>query len=657
IEEVQAGLPPGVRIVTAYDRTRLIRGAIGTLTEVMWHEMVIAALAILLILGHLRSAFIICVTLPLSVLFSFLLMWLLRKLGIVDVQANIMSLAGITISIGILVDQAIVMTENATHHLKEKFGDRPVKGDTSEIVRKACRTVGRPIFFSVLIMLLSFIPVFMLSGREGKLFHPLAFTKSFALIGVAIISVTVVPALIPFLLKGRLKSEEQNWIVRSFRNIYRPMLTFFLPRRNLIMGMFAALLILAAGMFPLQAVVGFGASERAWRWMFLGTFAVVVSLTIFFTRGFQWQLLSLGILTILGFWAYHFPKIGVAFMPMLDEGTTLDMPVTVPRASITQVIDDLKARNALIRGFPEVESVIGKAGRADTATDPAPLDMVETFINFRPREQWPRRVILYQDAERQTREVLADLEEKGFIRHADHADDRDDLINEAAQKTLERFDEVMREVAVRLYVEFEHEHPEAERPPLWKNRAKSINRQLHERGTEVFTWCAIEELARAAGGKALINTAARGAETNRFVEESTKIRLGQDGDSSALVPFVPTREAMEQAFRGRVVFRQRTGGPKGDLIDDEMGRVLQVPGWSNIFTQPIINRIEMLSTGVRTDIGVKVFGDDLTKIIQVCAEIEKALKPINGARDVVAAPIQGKGYLEVVVDRERASRF
>src|SRR6516225_8754535 len=284
IQEVQPGLPKGVRIVPAYDRTRLITGAIHTLTEVMWHEMVIASVAVLLILMHLRSVFVICVTLPLSVLFSFLLMWLLRRLGIIDIQANIMSLAGITISIGILVDQAIVMTENATHHLKAHFGEAKVRGDIREMVIAPCRTVGRPIFFSVMIMLLSFIPVFMLSGREGKYFHPLAFTKSFALLGTAIISVTVVPALIPLFIKGKLRREEDNWIVRSFINIYKPLLTWALPRRNLVMWMFAALLILAAGMFPLQAVIGLGTSEKAWKTTFLIVLALVTGLTVLLTR-------------------------------------------------------------------------------------------------------------------------------------------------------------------------------------------------------------------------------------------------------------------------------------------------------------------------------------------------------------------------------------
>ncbi len=771
IEELQSGLPEGVQIVPAYDRTRLITGAIHTLTEVMWHEMAIAAIAILLILSHFRSAFVICITLPLAVLFSFLLMWLLRRMGIVDVQANIMSLAGITISIGILVDQAIVMVENATHHLKDKFGDAKVTGDTRELVIRACRTVGRPIFFSVLIMLLSFIPVFMLTGREGKLFHPLAFTKSFALIGVAFISVTVVPALIPTFIRGRIRGEEENRIVCSFIKVYKPFLTWALPRRNLVMWGFAALLIVAAGMFPLQAVIGMGASEHAWKMMFLGTFTVVVSLTIVFTRGFHWQAFSLVTLVLLGFWAYGFPKIGVSFMPMLDEGTTLDMPVTVPRASVTQVADDIKARDALIRGFPEVESVIGKAGRADTATDPAPLNMVETFINFRPRQYWPKRVIKFSDALRQTRDALSALEARGFVQAHPHADDRESIINSAAQKALERFDEVMRELALRRYKEFEHElattltrfvvtetirhmrdagqihgldsnaeaaivdkltldleedegkrfalspapevvgraqkqvaqillaqgylHDaaaalelresplqqalnavreaagsapkslagevfktlEEQRKRLWLERIKQVNWELFDRGVEAYIWYALEELVAGARGAALLSGAQRGEESERFADESMKARLHKEYDSAALSPFGEIRSDLEKPFRDRVCFWQRSGGRNGDLVDDEMDRVLQVPGWGNTFTQPIINRIEMLSTGVRTDIGIKVFGPDPQTIADVCKQIETAVKNVRGARDAVAAPIMDKGYLEIAIDRQKAGQF
>ena len=770
IQELQPGLPEGVHIVAAYDRTRLIHGAIHTLTEVMWHEMVIASVAILLILMHFRSVFVICVTLPLSVLFSFLIMSLLRSTGIIDIQANIMSLAGITISIGILVDQAIVMTENATHHLKEHFGDRKVTGDIRELVVQPCRTVGRPIFFSVMIMLLSFVPVFMLSGREGKLFHPLAFTKSFAMLGVALISVTLVPALIPTFIKGRLRSEEENWIVRSFINIYKPLLTWALPRRNLVMWMFAVLLVLAAGMFPLQAVIGQGASETAWRNAFLVVFGVVTSLTVIFTVRWYWQLLSLVSLVVIALWAYQFPKIGVAFMPALDEGATLDMPVTVPRASVTQAVDDLKARDALLRGFPEVESVIGKSGRADTPTDPAPLDMVESFVNYRPKEFWPKRVLKYGDAEQQTRKVLERLETDGFI--SESADEeRENLVVDASQKALERFDETMRELALLRYVEFERdlepqltqfaieelvhrlqdsgnlvwppgadreqeiealthtltakyghwlvEAPtledvtrlsqdvaqqlaeigaiadvvsalelkqsslaelasaageflggrrktlatellrsvEDERKRLWRDRVKQINWELFDHGIESYTWYALEELVKGGDQSGALSGARRGKEAAMFAEQAVKSQLGQDVNVAAFKPFYVLREELEQPFRDDVFLWQRQTGPKGDLVDDEMGRVLQVPGWSNIFTQPIINRIEMLSTGVRTDIGVKVFGPDLDTIDQVCKEIEAALQPINGARDAIAAPIMGKGYVEIHIDRQRAARY
>jgi Cu(I)/Ag(I) efflux system membrane protein CusA/SilA len=774
IQELQPGLPEGVRIVPAYDRTRLIHGAIHTLTEVMWHEILIASLAILLILMHVRSVLVICVTLPLSVLFSFLMMWLLRRLGIVDVQANIMSLAGITISIGILVDQAIVMVENATHHLKEKFGDRKVTGDTRDIVIRACRTVGRPIFFSVLIILISFIPVFAMSGREGKLFHPMAFTKSLAMVGVALISVTLVPALIPTFIKGRLRGEEENWIVRSFINIYKPLLTWALPRRNLVMWLFAVLLILAAGLFPMQAVVGLGASHHHWELAYFATLFLVIGITVVFVRGFLWQVLSFGSLVLLGLWAHGFPKIGVEFMPALFEHTVMDMPITVPRASVTQVADDLKARDALLRGFPEVESVIDKAGRADTPTDPAPLDMIETFVNFRPKELWPKRALAFHDAARQVRLMVALLEERGYLRPAEHADDRDALINDATMGALSQFDDTLRALALECYREFERElgpiltrfvvaetirrfrqadllawpagvdegaeidqlarelappfgpwlakNPVLEdltkltaavaqrvydrkafptrmepasalelkepalqavlstaaevlgaerktfagevlravsdhRLALWREQvAKKINWELFDRGVEAFTWAALEEIGRAAKGRALLSGAPRGEDSARFVEAAARARNGKDHDRQALEPFRALRQELEKPFAEKLFLWRRQPGPKGDLLQ-EMDTVLQVPGWSNIWTQPIANRIDMLSTGVRTMIGVKVFGPDLETINRVCKEVEQALKPIRGAQDVIAEPIMGKGYLEIQIDRQQAARY
>ena len=366
--------------------------------------MIIASVAILLILMHFRSAVLICMTLPLAVLVSFILM---RHFNI---ASNIMSLSGIAISIGILVDQAIVMVENATHHLTAHFGPhQKITGDTREIVIPACRTVGRPIFFSVMIILLSFIPVFALTGREGKTFHPLAFTKSFAMIGVAILSITLVPALIPSFIKGRLRSEEESWLVRNMIGIYKPWLTWLMPRRNLAMWSFSALLIVGAGLFPLDAVVGHPVADCA-SWP---RSAVTMFFTIIFIVGTRWQVLSF--VTLGGAWRWRpttSPKIGTDYMPPLDEGSILDMPVTVPRASVTEAADDLKARDALLRRFPEVEMVVGKAGRADTPTDPSPLDMVESVITLRPKEYWPKRKLEYKDAEKQTAVVLAALQER-----------------------------------------------------------------------------------------------------------------------------------------------------------------------------------------------------------------------------------------------------
>jgi Cu(I)/Ag(I) efflux system membrane protein CusA/SilA len=774
IQDLRAGLPEGVRVVPAYDRTRLIHGAIDNLKEVMTHEMIIAGVAILLILMHFRSVFVICVTLPLAVLFSFLQMWLLRRLHVIDIQANIMSLAGITISIGILVDQAIVMVENATHHLKEQFGDRKVTGDTRDIVIHACRTVGRPIFFSVMIILISFIPVFAMSGREGKYFHPMAFTKSLAMIGVALISVTVVPALIPTFIKGRLRGEEENPIVRSFIHIYKPLLTWFLPRRNLVMWMFAVLLILAAGMFPLQAIVGLGAAHYYWRIAYLATLAMVVTLTVAFTRGILWQLLSFATLVTIALWAYGFSKIGVEFMPALNEGTVMDMATSVPRASVTETADDIKARDAILRQFPEVESVVGKSGRADTPTDPAPLEMLETFVNFRPKALWPKRAMKYDDAVRQVRVIVVALEGRGFVVPAPEAGDRDALVTESAMSAVAQFDETMRALALERYREFERElapvltrfviedtirrasaaghlrwppgvdtageiekltreltpkhgswlatNPALEdvtgitravadrlaeretltpgvtpvdvlaleqdplhtaagavtealgaghktfdgellrgvaerRAQLWQERInRKINWELLDRGAEAFTWAALEEIGRAAKGRALLGGAARGREYAVFVEQVTRARNGKSHDVKALEAFIALRQELEKPFAEKLFLWRRVPGPKGDLMQ-EIDTVAQVAGWSNIWTQPIQNRVDMLSTGVRTQIGVKVFGPDLETINRVCKEVEQALKPVRGARDVIAEPVMGKGYLEIKIDRQKAARY
>jgi len=226
LTELRAGLPSGVHIVPCYDRTPLIEGAISTGTGTVLEAMFGATLCVLLVLRHFRTSFIIAAMLPLAALMSFVIMSVLRGLGVVDIQTNIMSLSGIAISIGVLVDSSIVMAENAMTHLRHEFGDEPVIGDVRPTVLAACRTVGRPIFFSVLIMVISFLPVFALGGIDGKLFRPLAFTKTFALIAVALLSVTLVPVLCTLFIRGRLRTESDSWIVRSVMDVYRPVLNF-----------------------------------------------------------------------------------------------------------------------------------------------------------------------------------------------------------------------------------------------------------------------------------------------------------------------------------------------------------------------------------------------------------------------------------------------
>ena len=404
IAQLAPGLPPGVRIVPFYDRTRLIDSAIETVTHSVAEEMLVASAVILLVLWHVRSALIICLTLPMAVLVSFIFM---RLLGI---PSNIMSLSGIAISIGVLVDASIVTVENAMHHLHDHFGDQKVTGDTRELVLPALQSVGRPIFFSLMIMVLSLIPVFALTGREGKMFHPLAFTKTFALVGVSILAITLVPALVPVLVRGRLRGEEESWLVRRVVEIYRPTLRFLLDHPWPIV-------LLTGTIFTL------GFIPSGWEWVTRAICAVSIGWVLWTARSDPSRghrlAGTLGAVGLLGLalWADgSMTRLGGEFMPPLDEGTLLDMPVTVPRASVTQASDDLKARDALLRSFPEVESVVGKAGRAETPTDPAPLDMVETIINLRPRAHWTKRELKYDDALAQSQTVLHALVSQGWIK-------------------------------------------------------------------------------------------------------------------------------------------------------------------------------------------------------------------------------------------------
>ena len=735
IQELQPGLPAGVRIVPFYDRTRLINGAIEMITGTLREEMIIASVAILLILMHFRSALLICMTLPLAVLVSFILMRHFK------VPSNIMSLSGIAISIGILVDQAIVMVENATHHLTAHFGHhQKITGDTREIIIPACRMVGRPIFFSVIIILLSFIPVFALTGQEGKTFHPLAFTKSFAMIGVAIFSITLVPALIPSFIRGRLRSEEDSWLVRNLISIYKPWLTWLMPRWNLAMWSFSALLILGAGLFPMNAII-----PIPWHWCFLVVVGFTMAVTVIFTRGALWQAVSFVTLAALSLTAYNFPKIGRDYMPPLDEGSILDMPVTVPRASVTEVTDDLKARDALLRRFPEVELIVGKSGRADTPTDPSPLDMVESIITLRPKEYWPKRMLKYKDAEKQTAVALSALQRDSLIDPIPEDSDRHGLLDPATMNATMRLDETLREFVRQRFAEFEAElgpkvlrefvaelvgrwqkagrllvavtkadidrlatrlhkefspilragpgqedinrliqqiaeklaaekkvelNPElltakfhplysaylavvnvlgAEQPTLftemfafvekrrdehWLAQGHQLNYEIFEQAVPAYNQFAVEELHKVADEKGL------------WAEK-------KKDDSAEREKIKSLRAELDAAWSPHLFLWRKS---KDDLLK-EVDSVVRMPGWANIWTQPIINRIDMLATGVRTMIGVKVFGNDLDKIQEVSEQVAEVLRQIPGAVDVFPDQSRGKGYLEIKVDRDRAARY
>jgi Cu(I)/Ag(I) efflux system membrane protein CusA/SilA len=419
IEEITPGLPAGVQVVSFYDRTELITRATDNLKETLLEEIIVAVIVILLFLAHFRSSLIVSIILPVGVLLAFLIMFYLK------IPSNIMSLGGIAIAIGVMVDAGIVMTENISRHLSLS---RERKLST---VIMASKEVGSAIFFAILIIVVAFIPVFSLKGQAGKLFSPLAFTKTFAMLGSAVLAITLIPVLSALLLRGKIRPPEKNLLTRILVRLYEPVLRFSLKHK--ITVLLIALILLGASYFPLS-------------------------------------------------------KIKSEFMPPLDEGDLLFMPVLLPGASLTQVMDIMKKQDMILKSFPEVENVVGKLGRAETPTDPAPVGMIETVVKLKPKESW--------------REGLT--------------------------------------------------------------RQKLIN---------------------------------------------------------------------------------------------EMDNALKIPGVSNIWTQPIRNRIDMLATGIQTPIGVKVFGEDLKKIEEIGIIIEGILKEIPGSRNPYAERIGNKPYIEIDINREAAARY
>ena len=336
LEDVQAGLPEGVEVVTTYDRSNLIQRAIDTLTHTLIVEMVVVALVIFAFLLHVRSALVACITLPIAILLAFI------PLKAQGLTANIMSLGGIAVAIGAMVDAAVVMVDN----IHKRLGAREEGDDSKALIISAMQDVGPSIFFSLLIITLSFIPVFSLQATEGRLFSPLAYTKTYSMGFAAILAVTLIPALAVLLIRGRIRSNNNP--------VNRVLVTVFLPAIRFCIH---------------------------WRWPVVGLSVLALVVTVPVAR-----------------------QLGNEFMPPLNEGSILYMPTALPGMSVTEAGQVLQRMDKQLKAFPEVERVFGKVGRSSSATDPAPLSMVETVITLKPRDQW-REGLSWDD-------LIAEMDEK-----------------------------------------------------------------------------------------------------------------------------------------------------------------------------------------------------------------------------------------------------
>ncbi|MBI5757485.1 MAG: efflux RND transporter permease subunit, partial [Planctomycetales bacterium] len=674
---------------------------------------------VMLILLHLRTSFVIAITLPLAALMSFVIMWTLRRLGVADIQTNIMSLAGIAISIGVLVDSSIVIAENVLHRLREEFGDRLVTGDIRAIVLSACQTVGRPIFFSVLIMLVSFLPVFALGGIDGRMFRPLAFTKSFALVSVSLLAVTLVPALCTIFIRGRVRSEMESWVVRSVHDVYRPVLEYLIDRPGPLVWVIAVtfvlgvvplgrrdvlLSVLACGIIATGSGVFFRGGHRAAsedgrirsagtkkdsRPLFLAPALAVTSLVLI-------ALVAEATMT---------PLQTENRLP-LDEGIVMDMPITVPRISATQAGDDLKARNMVLCRFPEVRMVVGKAGRAETPFDPAPLDMIETMVDFRPAEFWPKRKLARAAATRYARLAFAALRDSGLIELPAEPAATSELFDDSLVAALTRFDAVSREYAYHRNRECEttasrdltgdsvtQSAKQIERHQLkhWRDHVRQLNSELLDRTPRTFSQLVVEEVLKRAtitdpkvieiqqqiaaartplapGGGEEAEVSGERSPTLPTSSPVTPNRVSKPDEhhgpaSYAPLPIIDPHPVLDkliasltgQLAKSVVLFscdREELAGFGGEL-----DQALQMPGWTNVWTKPIQNRVDMLATGVNTAIGVRVLGSELDDVVRVSEEIATVLREIPGAADVIADPIRGKGYLEIHPNRAHAERL
>lgn len=761
LQRIAEALPPTVRILPCYDRTPLIEGAVGTVTRTLIESLLVASLCVIVVLRHWRTSLVITLTLPLAVLGAFLGMVALRYAGIADVQTNIMSLAGIVVSIGVLVDSSIVVAENVTHQLRKRFGNEPVTGDIRELVADACATVAVPAFIATLIMLVSFLPVFALQGIDGRMYRPLAWTKTLALLSVAILTVTLVPVLCSLLIRGRIRDESESAIVRSVIMVYQPVLRFLLVYPLPLVILLCITLIAAAAATGLDFVVRATTAISLWiAWSMAARLPAKVGLS--------------ALLVLAAFIAQSSMRpIGLALRMPLDEGMVMDMPITVPRVSVTQALDDLKARNMVLCRFPEVQMVMGKAGRAETPFDPAPLDMIETMVEFRPRAWWPSRRLLPQDATRHATAVVGALVQAALV---ESPSDSIALVADIVESGLPRFDAIQREVAwqrlvltrsdlardlpvhfinlvaqrlegagsltraitpvdamglaeafplsdrlrlsqlpdlntvqllqSRLLVELQQRgwlrneayqnadlstsatqfsnwfrarldlepttladelcHSlRAEHDRHWRKAVSELNGELRQRAAATWTQIVCTELVTR---QPILD-----ADLAQTWQQILAARYGvgrpvthHSGEHTGLPPLSklpiidPHPKYDEIILRLTNDFEQRVWLWPHDAesltkSNGEMDRAVQMPGWANVWTRPIQNRVDMLATGVNSEVGIRVLGRDFDTVVKASEQIAEALRHVAGAADVIADPIRGKSYCEVVPDSQRTA--
>ena len=738
--EIAPSLPDGVYVTVGYDRSPLIRQAVGTVTSTLLEAIVVASLCVVLVLLHFRASLVIAVSLPLAVLSSFLVLWGLRASGLATIETNIMSLAGLAISIGVLVDSSIVMAENVMHHLHRRFADQPVRGDVRQMVIAACQQVGRPIFFSVLIMLLSFLPVFALGGLEGRMFRPLAVTKTLALLASALLAVTLVPALCTLLVRGRIRSERDSPLVRGLMDAYLPLLKLALDRPAWLIWVVAVTFLV--GFAPL------GLRLAGWPVLLLAALAIGVLAVVATARSrVAAALLSVSLVVVALTADRHMQPLASEFITPLDEGTAMDMPITVPRASVSQAADDLKARDMVLCRFPEVAMVMGKAGRADTPTDPAPIDMIETMISFRPQEFWPRRKLSSPALSRSIERTLDELVARRLIEGPRPAQ-RAATIADSAAAIAPKFDILMREVAwqqnrehqqalggelamaaataalrqaqsagaltggnrglaallaskfpaslkarlAQLPTELEAAEAErwigtylqtekyvaADRPlnlsllssleahyrQAWRDHVRRLDLDLAQRASLLVARLALEDL--------LARLSVRDEKLNAELAQLHRFRLSRPlatavtshhGTASYAPPQIdplPVLDGVQAELAPRLARHiSLARANRRDLsgFGGEMDQALQMPGWTNVWTMPIQNRVDMLATGVNTTVGIRVLGPKLDDVVSASQQVAEVLKQVRGASNVVADPVRGKGYLDIDVRPDAAAEL